>query len=68
MTTYRAELTHFHPGTGHLMWITRGYTREEALYRMRQFVHRWVVTTGNPWPTGGVEIVEVAETDTPDAP
>lgn len=62
MTTFRAELT-----TGHLMWITYGQTMQEARLRMRQFVHRWVVTTGNPWPTGGVEITEIdePESDTP---
>lgn len=67
MTLYRAKFTHTHPSIGHLMWETHGYTREEALYRMRQFVHRWVVTTGNPWPTGGVEIVEIDTPATPDA-
>lgn len=61
MTTYRAQFTH-----ENLTWITHGYTREEALYRMRQFVHRWVVTTGNPCPMGEVKITEVAETDPPD--
>ena len=61
MTIFRAELTH-----GNRMWITHGYTREEALYRMRDAVQRSVLTTGNPWPTGEVEITEVVETDPPD--
>ena len=61
MKTFRAELTHMHPSCGHLMWITYGSTRKEALYRMRQFVHQWVVTTGNPWPTGSVRIDELTE-------
>ena len=68
MKTYRAELTYTHPLVGNRMWVTRGETEQEARLRMRQLVGRWVVTTGNPWPMGKVEITEVAETDTPDAP
>lgn len=63
MTAYRAQLT-----SGDRMWITHGYTREEAMFRMRDAVQRWVLTTGNPWPTGGVEIVEIDEPDTPNTP
>lgn len=59
MTTYRAELT-----SGDYMWITYGQTMQEARLRMRQLVGKWVVTTGNPWPMGEVEIVEIDEQDT----
>ena len=61
MTAYRAKFTH-----ENITWITHGYTREEAMFRMRDAVHRWVVTTGNPWPMGEVKIVEITDpTPTP---
>lgn len=62
MTIYRAKFTH-----ENITWITHGYTKEEAMFRMRDAVQRWVLTTGNPWPTGGVKITEVTESEQ-DAP
>jgi len=61
LKTFRAKFTHDDPTIGHLAWETHGRTEEEALWRIRYEVERWVITTGNPMPTGNVQITDVTE-------
>lgn len=61
MKTFRAKFTHSDQACGHLAWETHGQTGEEALWRMREAVEFWAVTTGNQRPLGSVEITDVTE-------
>ena len=56
MKTFRAKFNH-----GNHAWTTHGRTREEAYFQMLDSVELWAVTTGNPIPTGSVQITDVTE-------